>query len=375
MRIDRRAVTLALIATPLVGCARTPAPAQATTRNSLPPDLQPQPNAGYDAWLVGFRGRAIGQGLSPGIVENALRTAGFLPGVVQRDRNQTEFRRSFEDYLAITASDEKIATGRARRTQYASTLARIEQQYGVPPEIVVAIWGVESNYGARRGTIPVVSSASTLAFDGRRGRFFESQLIAALRILQSGDTTPQRMVGSWAGAMGHTQFIPTSYLGFAVDFTGDGRRDIWADDPTDALASTAAYLQRSGWQRGARWADEAPGGGLTPDAGGPSFRTGPNFRVIKRYNNSDNYALGVGHLADRIAGGGPLRQAFGPDRFGLTIDQRRQLQTRLTRQGFDTDGTDGVIGPKTEAAIRAYQAANGLAVTGTPSLDLLVRLG
>jgi len=176
--------------------------------------------------------------------------------------------------------------------------------------------------------------------------------------LQTGDTTPGRLVGSWAGAMGHTQFIPTSYQQFAVDFTGDGRRDIWGEDPSDALASTAAYLARSGWQ----------------DPGGPRFSVGQNFRAIKRYNNSDSYALGVGHLADRLAGAGPLRTPFGPDKYGLTIDQRKLLQTRLTANGFDTGGADGVIGPKTMAAISAYQRSAGLVVTGTPSVQLLNRL-
>ena len=158
-----------------------------------------------------------------------------------------------------------------------------------------------------------------------------------------GDIPASRMTGSWAGAMGHTQFIPTSYLAFAVDFTGDGRRDIWSDDPTDALASTAAYLQRNGWTRGLRWGGEvgngAPQGAvIQPQAGGPQFSTTSNFRVIKRYNNSDSYAIGVGHLADRIAGGGPLRGSFPPDQYGLTKDDRIALQERLTAQGFDTGG-------------------------------------
>jgi membrane-bound lytic murein transglycosylase B len=217
----------------------------------------------------------------------------------------------------------------------------------------------------------VISATSTLAFDGRRGDFFEAQTLEALRILQSGDTTPMRMVGSWAGAMGHTQFIPTSYQQSAVDFDGDGRRDIWSDDPADALASTAAYLRDAGWQRGAGWSEEAAGGDLTPDRGGPSFRTGPNFRVIKRYNNSDSYALGVGYLANRIAGGGPLRAEFPPDAFGLRKSQRVALQERLTAAGFDTNGTDGVIGPDSRAAIEAFQRSRGLPATGDPSVALL----
>jgi hypothetical protein len=216
------------------------------------------------------------------------------------------------------------------------------------------------------------------------------------------------MVGSWAGAMGHTQFIPTSYLEFAVDFTGDGRRDIWSDDPSDALASTAAYLQRSGWTRGLPWGMEvtlpagvsagllgrgkgksaaewqalgvrAAGGGTLAggsiiDGGGPYFLLTQNFATILRYNNAQNYAIGVGHLSDRILGRGPVQASFGPDATGMTKADRQELQRLLTARGFDTGGSDGVIGAKTKAAISAFQSAQGLAVTGEPSLALLQAL-
>ncbi|MCK0168971.1 lytic murein transglycosylase [Jannaschia sp. S6380] len=360
-----------LAATPLSACADAPAMSARPGARAADPDLVPRATAGWSAWVASFKGRARSAGIRADVIDAAFRGAGFVPGVVARDRNQTEFRRSFEDYLNIVAPESKVEAGRAAFARQRRALAAIEARYGVPAEIVCAIWGVESNYGQRRGDIPTISAISTLAYDGRRGAFFESQLIAALRILQAGDVAPDRMVGSWAGAMGHTQFIPTSYLQSAVDFDGDGRRDIWGEDPTDALASAASYLAGAGWQRGATWAVEDPSGGLTPDAGGPSFRTGPNFRVIKRYNNSDSYALGVGHLADRIAGGGPLRASFGPDRFGMTKDQRQELQRRLTATGFDTDGTDGVIGPKSRAAIAAFQRSRGLPATGDPSLRLL----
>ena len=221
----------------------------------------------------------------------------------------------------------------------------------------------------------MISATSTLAFDGRRGAFFEKQLIEALRILQSGDVTPANLTGSWAGAMGHTQFIPTSYQAFAVDFTGDGKRDIWSDDPSDSLASTAAYLSRNGWQSGTGWGREAADGALQPQPGGPRFAVSRNFRVIKTYNNSDNYAIGVGHLADRIAGGGPLRGSFPPDRYGLTKEDRIALQRRLTQRGFDTGGVDGVLGTKSRAAITAYQTSQGLPATGDPSVALLRSLG
>ena len=361
---------------PRAGSTSTPRTAPA----GLPQDLRPAPNAGYDQWVAAFRGRAASQGISEATLNAAFRGTGYLPGVVKRDRNQVEFSRTLEDYLAIAASDERVSKGRAAFARHRGTLNQLEAQYGVDAEIIAAIWGLESFYGERKGDVPVISATSTLAYDGRRGAFFEKQLIAALRILQSGDITAPRMVGSWAGAMGHTQFIPTSYLQFAVDFTGDGRRDIWSDDPTDALASTAAYLQRNGWTRGVRWGGEvgnnAPQGTvIQPQPGGPQFATTSNFRVIKRYNNSDSYAIGVGHLADRIAGGGPLRGSFPPDKFGLTKDDRVTLQQRLTARGFDTGGADGVIGPKSRAAISEYQRSIGVEPTGDPSPTLLRSLG
>jgi membrane-bound lytic murein transglycosylase B len=299
---------------------------------------------------------------------------------VTRDRNQTEFKRSLEDYLAIAASDERITKGRAAFALHRPALAALEDRYGVDAEIIAAIWGLESFYGESRGDVPVVSATSTLAYDGRRGAFFEKQLVAALKILQAGDITAERMTGSWAGAMGHTQFIPTSYQSFAVDFTGDGRRDIWSEDPSDALASTAAYLARNGWTAGVRWGDEvgagtSSGNVIQPQPGGPRFTVTGNFRAIKRYNNSDAYAIGVGHLADRIGGAGPLRTQFPPDENGLTKEDRIAIQERLTAAGFDTDGADGVIGPNSRKAISAFQSSRGLPATGEPSLELLRGLG
>ena len=341
----------------------------------LPADLQPVRNEGYDTWVASFRARAVRQGISETTLDAGFRGAGYLPGVIKRDRNQTEFKRSLEDYLSIATSDERVMKGRAALQRERATLSAIESQYGVDAEIVTAIWGLESFYGARRGNVPVISATSTLAYDGRRGAFFEKQLLAALRILQNGDISPRGMTGSWAGAMGHTQFIPTSYQAFAVDFTGDGRRDIWSDDPSDALASTAAYLARNGWTRGRGWGREVPAGTsgrvLQPQPGGPRFAVNSNFQVVKRYNNSDAYAIGVGHLADRIGGAGPLVGQFPPDANGLTKDDRIALQRGLTNRGFDTGGTDGVIGPDTREALRGYQASRGLPVTGEPSVELL----
>lgn len=381
MTITRRTFALGGLSLAVTGCASGGlVDAYSFARAPLSDDLRPIPNSGYDRWVASFRPRAQAQGISAPTLDAGFANAGFLPGVVSRDRNQTEFTRTLEDYLAIAASDERVANGRAALLAHRNSLQEIEATYGVDAEVVVAIWGLESSYGARRGNIPVISATSTLAFDGRRGRFFERQLMAALRILQNGDIAAPFFTGSWAGAMGHTQFIPTSYEAYAVDFTGDGRRDIWSDDPSDALASAAAYLQRNGWTRGTRWGQEVAGGAgsgttIQPQPGGPRFAVTDNFRVIKRYNNSDSYAIGVGHLADRIAGGGPLQTPFPPDANGLTKDDREEIQRRLTARGFDTDGVDGVIGTNSRSAISAYQRSEGLPVTGDPSPQLLRRLG
>jgi lytic murein transglycosylase len=381
MNITRRTFGFGIAAFGLAGCSAPVRQGASRARSAGPAqDLRPVSNAGYDAWVAAFRRRAGNYGISDATLSQAFRGTGYLPGVVTRDRNQTETSRSLEDYLSIAASDERVSKGRAAFAQYRATLGALESQYGVSAEIIAAIWGLESFYGERRGDVPVISATSTLAYDGRRGAFFEKQLVAALRILQNGDITVDRMTGSWAGAMGHTQFIPTSYEAFAVDFTGDGRRDIWSDDPSDALASTAAYLARNGWVRGLRWGGEvgagAPSGDvIQPQPGGPRFAMTGNFRAIKQYNNSDAYAIGVGHLADRIGGAGPLRGSFPPDATGLTKKDRIALQQRLTARGFDTDGTDGVIGPNTRRAISAYQSSRGLPVTGEPSPELLRSLG
>jgi len=412
MQASRRTALLGIAATALAACSGGPAPSRPVATPD--PMLRPVPEPGFDAWLAGFRDRAQARGIAPGTLSRALRGAGYLPGVIERDRNQTEFTRTLEDYLAIAASDERIATGRQMLRQHATLLAAIERQHGVEPHVVTAVWGLESRYGARRGDIPVVSALATLAYDGRRGAFFESQLLAALRILENGDTTPGRMVGSWAGAMGHTQFIPTSYEAYAVDFDGDGRRDIWAEDPADALASAAAYLARFGWRRGRPWGIEVrlpdsfdrglAGRGRTravaewaargvrdmdgravPDHGaasillpagadGPAFMIFSNFGVIARYNNAESYVIGVGHLSDRLRGGPPVRGRFPPDANGLTLADRKSLQQGLTDAGFDTGGVDGVIGPGTRSAIESYQRRMGLPVTGEPSRNLLARL-
>jgi lytic murein transglycosylase len=334
--------------------------------------------------------------------------------VIERDRNQTEFKRSLEDYLNIVAPEEKVVFGRRSFAAQSRALAQVEARYGVPADILGSIWGMESYFGTKRGKIPVISATSTLAWEGRRGRFFESNLMDALRIVQTGDARPDQLLGSWAGAMGHTQLIPNAYQEHAVDFDGDGKRDIWSNNPIDAFATTARFLSKAGWRRGQIWGLEvttpsgfdgptgrkakksvaqwqalgvraANGGGL-PDHGSaallapmgfgrPSFLVFHNFNMILRYNPSENYGIGVGYLAGRLTGGGPLRAGFGPDKYGLVLAERKALQNGLTQRGFDAGKADGVFGKKTEAAIRSFQRANGLTETGEPSRGLLGMLG
>jgi len=368
--------------------------------------------SGFQAWIEGFRARALAEGITPATFDRAFRDIRFLDDVIRRDRAQAEFTRPLWQYLDSAVSDTRIANGRTALRNHGAVLEEIEARFGVEKEVVVAVWGLESSYGSVRGSTPIISALATLAHEGRRAAFFESQLIGALRIIQAGDVAPERMIGSWAGAMGHTQFIPTSYLAYAVDFRGDGRRDIWSDDPTDALASTAAYLARHGWTRGQPWAVEVrlPAGfdaraaaqprsvgewralGLQAVAGaslpaqgtaslmfpggaqGPALLAFRNFDVIKRYNNSNAYVIAVGHLSDRLRGAGPFVAAWPRGDRPLSSEERLELQRRLSARGFDTGGVDGRIGPATVEAVRRYQVAAGLTPDGYVSLDLLNRL-
>jgi lytic murein transglycosylase len=370
--------------------------------------------AGLNTWLEAFRARAVAQGITPATLDRALAGVTFAPDVVAKDRNQSEFTKTIWVYLASAVSEDRVVNGKAALARHADLLDRIEARYGVQKEVVVAIWGLESAYGTFRGDYPVIGSLATLAYDTRRGAFFEKQLIAALTIVQSGDVTPAAMTGSWAGAMGHTQFMPTSYLETAVDFDGDGKRAIWGDDPTDALASTAAYLKKAGWASGQPWglevtlpedfdyslagervkksAAEWQAMGVRPAQGGDLMDRGPasvllpagargaafviygNFHAIERYNTADAYVIAVGHLADRIRGGPPIQGNWPVEDRALTFDERIELQRRLTGAGFDTGAADGKIGPNTIAAVRAFQRSAGLVPDGYANPALLERL-
>jgi len=365
--------------------------------------------AGLDAWVAEFRTRALEAGIPAASFDAAMRGLEFNPKVVERDRNQNEFTKTVWDYLDTAVSVDRVALGIKAIEKNGDLLERIEADYGVEKEVVAAVWGLESAYGTYLGDLPVLGSLATLAYEGRRGAFFEAELIAALRIVDGGHV--ENFTGSWAGASGHTQFMPSSWEKFAVDFDGDGKRDLWGDDPADALASTANYLAFWGWQKGMPWGlevrlpegfdydqttervvkpvadwvamgvksaaggdlpDHGPGSILLPGgARGAAFLIFPNFQVIERYNTADAYIIGIGHLADRIKGGPPIAASWPRELRALTLEERRELQGLLGRAGFDPGGVDGRMGPKTVAAVKAFQKAKGLVPDGYPSLEVL----
>lgn len=383
----------------------------AASNEAAPVQVAQVSYANFGQWRAAFRRRAAAAGVTGATYDRAFAGIGVNDRVLELDRRQPEFSRPIWEYLDSAASETRVANGREKAVEQAATLAALEQTYGVEKEIIVAIWGLESAYGFNMGSIPVIESLATLAYDGRRRDFAEEQLIEALKIIQSGDVSPSAMVGSWAGAMGHTQFIPTSYQAYAQDFTGDGRRDVWAADPADALASTANYLARFGWTFGQPWGVEArlPDGfdyaladqsirrpvsfwrnlnvttvdGLPlPDHGegaillpagaqGPAFVVFKNFRVIKRYNNATSYAMAVGHLGDRIRGAGPFVSNWPRGDRPLSRTEKREMQALLTRLGFDTQGVDGIIGPNSIRAVRGFQRSRGLIPDGYASARFL----
>ena len=365
--------------------------------------------AGLEEWLAGFRVRALEAGIPAATFDAALRGVEFNEKVVERDRSQNEFTKTIWDYLDTAVSTDRVALGLKAIAANRDLLDRIEAEYGVEKEVVVAVWGLESAYGTYRGDLPVLGSLATLAYEGRRGAFFEAELIAALRIVDGGHV--DRFTGSWAGASGHTQFMPSSWEKFAVDFDGDGKRNLWGDDPADALASTANYLRHWGWQKGQPWGVEvslpegfdydqttervvkpvtdwqAMGvrlvtGGDLPDHGpgsillpgghrGAAFLIWPNFQVIEKYNTADAYVVAIGNLADQLRGGLPIQADWPRDLRALTLEERKALQDLLTRAGFDAGGVDGRMGPKTVAAVKAFQKARGMVPDGYPSLEVL----
>ena len=374
----------------------------------------------FDTWRAGFHDRLLAAGAEPATAASMLD--GLTPDsrIIDRDRSQPEFVRPIWSYLGIAASDLRISNGRDAQADTRAELDAISERFGVPAEILVAIWGLESSYGAITGNNDTIRSLATLAWEGRRRNWAEAQLIAVAEMIDEGYATREQLTGSWAGAMGQMQFIPTTYLERAYDWDGDGQRNIWTNNG-DALASAANLLSSEGWQRGAPIVVEVQLGddfdlmswepsqsrpvsewamrGLSPagDAewaadhlmqsarlelpagrGGPGFLTFQNFRVIKRYNNSTAYALGVAHLADRIAGGEPFVGGWPENDVPLTRSQTREVQAALNEMGHNSGTPDGIAGPNTRRALRAFQRANGHdpdGYLGTQMYDAVVGSG
>lgn len=426
-----RASRATLVVT-LAGCAAGPSSPPAVETSAAAPSLtaapamaasaaQPAPVAddlalqqqGFAHWLATFRRAALAARISEATLRETLDAASYLPRVVELDRAQPEFTRAVWDYLDVAVSPQRIALGQEKLQLVRTEADAAASRYGVPANVLVAIWGIESNYGTNYGSTPTIDALATLAFDGRRESWARSQLLTALKIVQSGDIDREHMVGSWAGAMGQTQFMPSAFVAHAVDGDGDGRRDIWGS-MADVMASTANFLAHSGWQAGQVWGVEvqlpagfdlaradaevrqtsaqwAAEGVRTPDgaplpafpdgsillpggARGPAFLVGPNFRVILRYNNSTSYALAVSLLAQRLVDGPGVQAAWPRDLVALTRSQVTSLQKALNERGFPSGTPDGVVGPATRQALRGYQRSVGLPADGFPTLDVLQRL-
>lgn len=369
---------------------------------------------GFRNWIVGFEKTAVANGISRRVYERVFDGVSTPdPDVLQKARFQPEFQDKIWDYLDNRVNEESIAEGRRMLVQYKSWLDRIERRFGVDRHILLAIWSMESNYGRileRQDVMKSVPRAlATLAYlDPKRAKFARQQLLAALKIVQNGHVTPEGLTGSWAGAMGHTQFIPTSYQAYAVDMDGNGHPDIWRSVP-DALATAANLLRKNGWQSGKSWGYEvvAPAGStkmeragktlsqwqglgfkrvsgrafpvpgdranllMPAGANGPAFLMTKNFFVIKRYNNADKYALAVGHLADRIAGYGAFAQPWPRGYVPLNMEERYEVQQRLTQHGLYDGKIDGKIGEGSKSAITAYQRRAGMEEDGNASKALL----
>lgn len=372
----------------------------------------PQAVVPFDQWLVELRAEAAAKGISQATLDATLTGLEPIARVIELDRRQPEFTWTFRDYMSKLVNADRIAKGKQKLAENAKLLNEIGKKYGINPRFLVAFWGLETDFGRlAEGSIPTIAALATLAHEGRRGAFFREQLFAALRIIDQGHITPERMKGSWAGAMGHFQFIPTTFAAYAQDYDGDGKRDIWGNQ-ADAYASAANFLTKSGWNDSETWGREIklpqgfdfnlasmsikktlgewqalgirqvdgkalPSADVTASvvtpsgAAGPAFLIYGNFRTIMVWNRSIFYALAIGQLADRLVGL-PEFTTLGPeDSRGLKFEEGQELQRRLTALGFDTGGVDGVVGPMSREAIRDFQRRVGLTPDGHPSIELL----
>lgn len=406
---DNHAASQVETPTPVVQSATISLPTAAVSPTSTA--TFEQPTQSFASWQAAFRQEALSAGIQAAVFDAAFAGVSPDPAIIRADRSQPEFTRPVWEYLDSAISATRVRRGQALLAEHASTLQAIEQRYGVDRHALVAIWGMESNFGQYMGDKSVIAALATLAYEGRRPAFAHEQLLAALRILQHGDVQPSRMRGSWAGAMGQTQFIPSTYNQFAVDFDGDGRRDIW-DSSADALASAAHYLQKSGWQSGQPWgvevtlpsgfdyaladaeirkpisewrqlgvnnipaADDQARAVLLLPAGhrGPAFLVLDNFRAILKYNNSTAYGLAIGLLSGALDSQPGVQAAWPRSDRQLGRSERIELQERLASRGYTPGAADGIIGANTRKAVRAFQQSLGQPADGYPSHELLQQL-
>jgi membrane-bound lytic murein transglycosylase B len=365
-------------------------------------------------WVAALRDEAREKGISEATLDAALKDIAPAVRVIELDRRQPEFTQTFWTYLRRRVSEERTKRGREMLAKHRDLLDQIHARYGVAPRYLVAFWGLETNYGDYLGGFRVIDALATLAYDQRRAHFFRTELLSALQIIEEGHISPDGMKGSWAGAMGHMQFIPSTFMGHAVDHTGDGRKDIWGSLP-DAFSSAANFLTNLGWRSGESWgrevrlpagfdlmlatmntrktlaqwsalgvrrADGKPlpqedmqGSIVLPQGhAGPAFLVYDNFRVIMRWNRSINYAISVGHLADRIVGLPEIAHGRGAEHEPLSRDEIEEIQQLLNRLGFDAGAEDGLPGPRTREAIQAFQKEQTLPADGYPTPVLLQRL-
>ncbi|MCF6345776.1 MAG: lytic murein transglycosylase [Thiomicrorhabdus sp.] len=378
----------------------------------------PENEKSFQHWLNDFKQQARQAGISEQTLNEAFKNIRPSPKVLDSDRKQPEFTRTFYQYFNSAVSKNRVNVGQKEYQSHQALFNDVSQKYGIPSQILASFWGMETNYGRYTGNIPIIQSLVTLAYDPRRTTFFSKQLMAALKIIDQGHVQPSQMKGSWAGAMGQVQFMPTNYLQYAVDGDGDGKINLW-DSLPDAFHSAGHFLQTLGWNPEQGWGKEvtlpktfdyALADGKTKrtlkawktlgvqetngqplkfdgsnngsetqtaklllpsDYRGPAFLVYDNFQIIKRWNNSNNYALAVGHLSNRILGKPPLSKKQPKDDKGLSRDQMKQIQRLLNQLGYAAGEPDGIAGSKTRSALRAFQVAQKIPADGAPSYRML----
>lgn len=380
------------------------------------PDPDPDPvgaGATFEQCVEGLKQRALQEQITPQVVASQLGAVQYVARVIELDRRQPEFTETFHNYLGQRVNEQRIRQGRQQLKKHYPLLLELTREYGIPPQYLVAFWGLETNFGTYLGKMNVLDSLSTLACDPRRSEFFTLELMEALRLVQAGVADRDTMLGSWAGAMGNMQFMPSAYRRYGLDADGDNKADLWNSLP-DAFTSAAHFLNQLGWQRNLRWGREVrlpkgfdyslagrdvrkplsewrmlgvkdvmgnplptlnlPASIIIPSGHfGPAFVVYLNFDVIMGWNRSEFYALAVGHLADRINGGGELAVA-PPDDERLTVDKVQAIQEALNRAGYDVGAVDGIFGTRTKRALRDLQKANGWVADGYPTAEVMAQL-